>query len=424
MKLEIFGKVFEMNLKNQVISTSTLHPSASWEAWGDFLGTKGHVVDHDTALKVAVVIRCADVVAKTMASLGCHLYQTDAKGKGKVKAEKHPLYNLLRTLPNPETTAYEFWHMYFFNLMLTRGAYAKVVKDGTGRITEIWNIPTRYVQLKRNELTKEQYLQISGNDGSTELIYDFMYTPGLRFKNSEVPEDFINIASEVLGLTTNLNKFAKDYFENGSNMGGFVSYPGSINEEAFTKFKEDWGKTYAGVMNQHKWAILEGGFTATKMDSNPANAQALESRKFQIAEVCRLMGVPPHKAFYLEGATYSSVEQLNIEYVQETIDPFDERVSQTIYKDLLSDQERKSYHARFNIKKLLKGDIKTQTEHYNAMRQGGVYSANTILELEDMPLLTKEEGGDLILVNGNMISLKNAEHNLPKSMIKGGKNND
>jgi hypothetical protein len=29
-------------------------------------------------------------------------------------------------------------------------------------------------------------------------------------------------------------------FENGSNMGGFISYPTGINEVAFAKFKDDF----------------------------------------------------------------------------------------------------------------------------------------------------------------------------------------
>jgi len=78
-----------------------------------------------------------------MASLPLHLYESTESGKE--KATSHPLYKLLNRLPNPYTTAYEFWHMYIFNLMLTRGAYAKIVRDRNGFIKELWNIPTANV---------------------------------------------------------------------------------------------------------------------------------------------------------------------------------------------------------------------------------------------------------------------------------------
>lgn len=420
----IFGKLIETRALGQQ-SLPVLSDDAKWQA---YLRGQGYPVSHSTALKVAVVLRCADVVAKTMASLGCHLYKDSASGK--TRAIANPLYRLLRYQPNLETTAYEFWHMYVFNLMLTKGAYAKIVRDQNGFIKELWNIPTCRVSPDRNRETGERYIDVFYNNNNPRLplierLYEgnFMYTPGLRYQNDEIPEDFIKIAADVLGLTIDLNNYAKDYFENGSNLGGFLEYPNAVNAAAFNKFKEDWGKTYSGVMNQHKWAILEGGFKAIPMSSNPEQSQALESRKFEVIEVCRVMGVTPHKVFSLEGVNYNSIEQLNIEYWQETIDPMDERITLTVYKDLLNSLEQKKHFAKFNTNKLLKGDTKTRTEYYNTMRQNGVFSANKILDLEDMNLIPKEEGGDLLLVNGNMISLKNAEFNLPKSMQKGSGTN-
>ena len=411
---------------NDIKNDSALPPLSNDAAWTNYLRGLGYGVSHDTALKIAVVIRCADVVAKTMAALGCHVYRdTDA---GKERAKNIPVYNMLRFQPNRETTAYEFWHMYIFNLMLTKGAFAKIVRDRSGFVKEIWNIPSNRVTFGRNPVTKERFIDVSYSSLSHETvtgerIYDgnFMYTPGLRFSDEDQTHDFIQIAAEVLGLTKDLNSYAKDYFENGSNMGGFITYPNGINEVAFNKFKADWGKTYAGVMNQHKWALLEGGFEVQKMDSNPEQAQALESRKFQVIEVCRIMGVTPHKVFALEGVNYNSIEQLNIEFWQETVDPMDERVCQTIYKDVLTAREKAQNHfARFNTLKLLKGDTATRTTYYNSMRNNGVMNANEIRDLEEMNRIPKDQGGDEYLINGNMISLMSAKNNLPKSLQKGG----
>ncbi len=416
MKINLFGKEFEIRMGRVVESLPKPYDEDGWQA---YLTGKGYAVNHSTALRVAVVIRCADVVAKTIASLGCHLYKEI--GDGKDRARAHPLYRLMRMLPNSETTAYEFWHMYVFNLMMTKGAYAKIVRDQNGFIKELWNIPTNRVRMDRNNVTGERYIDVIYHDGKGERIYsgNFMYTPGLRFQDEEDPHDFIRIAADVLGISMALNGYAKDFFENGANLGGFVEYPSAINLEAFKKFKEDWQKAYSGVVNQHKWAVLEGGFKLTKFDSNPEEAQALESRKFAIIEVCRIMGVTPHKVFELDRATFNNIEHLNIEYVQETIDPMAERLEQTIYKDALTTNEQKKHYAKFNTNKLLKGDTKTRTEYYSSMRQNGVFSANDILDLEDKNLMSEEEGGNLRLVNGNMIPLTVAKNNLPKAMQKG-----
>jgi len=421
LEFKVFGKTFNFGIKNQA-----LPPLSNDTAWTNYLKGAGYGVSSDTALKIAVVLRCADVVSKSMASMGCNLFRETKTGRE--LAKNHNLYRLLKFMPNPETTAYEFWTMYIMNLMLTSGAYAKIVRDNNGFITQIWNIPTARVAPNRNMVTLERYIDVTYSSLSHtgimgERIYEanFLYTPGLKLNDEETAEDFIRIAGEILGLTLNLNKFAEDYFENGSNLGGFVTYPNGINETAFKKFTDDWKKAYSGVVNQHKFAILEGGFDVKKFDVNPEQSQALESRKFQIIEVCRLFGVPPSKVFALETMTYNSMEQANIEYTNESLEPMNVRLTQTIYKDLLNSTEKKSYYAIFDIKKLLKGDIASRTTYYNQMRQNGVMSANDIREFEDLNNIPAELGGDALLVNGNMISLKNAEENLPKSLQgKGG----
>lgn len=420
LEFKIFGKTFEFGIKNQA-----LPPLQNESQWIDYLKGSGFGVGSDTALKIAVVIRCVDVVSKSMASMGCNLYkQTNS---GRELAKDHNLYRLLKNMPNRETTAYEFWTQYILNLMLTHGAYAKIVRDRNGFIQEIWNIPTSRVTPYRNKITGERYIEVTYSDNSHtgilgERIYEsnMMYTPGLRVSNEEQAEDFIRIAGDVLGLTINLNSYADDYFKNGSNLGGFVTYPNGINETAFTKFKEDWGKVYSGVANAHKWAILEGGFDVKKFDSNPLQSQAIESRKFQVIEVCRLFGVPPSKVFAMEGVAYNSMEQSNIEFANETIEPMNARLGQTIYKDLLNSLEKKSYYANFDIRKLLKGDIAARTAYYHNARQDGWMNANDIRELEGMNDIPAEEGGNIYAINGNMIPITAIPLNLPKGATKGG----
>jgi HK97 family phage portal protein len=416
LKFKLFGREFEIKS-----STSALPKIRGDDGWAAALGGRGYPVSANTALKVSAVIRCCDVVATTLASLPLNLYQETEKGKE--KAVKHPLYKLLYRLPNPETTSFEFWHMYIFNLMLTSGAYAKIVRDRGGFIRQLWNIPTAAVTSQRNSNTGERYIMVSLDNGKTEVLYpgQYMYTPGLRFGSGDDPEDPIKIASDVLGLTMALNGFAKDFFENGSNLGGFIEYDGMVSDEAYERFKESWNKTYAGVTNQHKWAFLESGFKVNTLTKNPVDSQALESRKFEINEICRLFGVPPHKVFDLERATFSNIEQQNMEYVQEAIVPRAVRIEQTIYKDLLLPSEQGIFYAKFAVNGLLRGDTATRTAYYSAMRQNGIMSANEIRELEDMNRIPTEAGGDVYCINGAMIPLTSVPQNLPKGALKAGK---
>lgn len=391
------------------------------EAWSAYLTSKGYPVSAKTALRVSAVIRCVDVVAKTMASLPLNLYQD--KNGDREKAVNHPLYKLLYRLPNPETTAYEFWHMYIFNLMLTTGAYAKIKRDRNGFIRQIWNIPTHNVALHRNSVNLERYIDVyDDKNGFMETLREgeFMFTPALRFTNTTYPEDPIKIAADVLGLTMALNGYAKDFFENGTNLGGFVETPAGISDKAYERFKESWQETYSGVKNQHKIGFLEDGAKFNSLGKNPSDSQALESRKFEVTEICRMLGVPPHKVFDLERATFSNIEQQNIEYVQESITPMSVRIEQTIYKDALTSTEQGIFYAKFNQNALLRGDIAARTTYYHNARQDGWMCPDDIRDLEDMNKLPEGQGGDIYGVNGNMMPNSAIPQNLPKGAIKGG----
>lgn len=418
MKIKLFGRTWEF--KNATTTTPALGNDS---AWASYLAGKGYPVSANTAIKISAVIRCVDVVAKTMASLPFHLMQETENGL--VKAKTHIVHQLLSKLPNPYTTAYEFWHMYVVNLMLTRGAFAKIVRDRNRYITEIWNIPTANVStFYNNTVSGERYIIVNLGNGKTETLRDgdYMYTPGLRFGSDIDPENPILLASNVLGLTMALNGFAQDYFENGSNLGGFVEYPNTVPEEQYKNFKDSWHETYAGVTNQHKIAFLESGFKFNQLTSKPSDAQALESRKFQIIEICRMLGVPPHKVFDLERATFSNIEQQNIEYVQESITPMSVRIEQTIYKDVLTSKERTIYKPQFNVNGLMRGDLSTRAEYYHNARNDGWMSANDIRSLEDMNLIPEDQGGNVYAVNGNMIPLTAVPMNLPKGATNNAQN--
>lgn len=416
MEFKLFGK--SITIKNLV---TNLPPPGYDEGWRNYLSGKGYSVSSSSAIRVAAVIRCVDVVAKTMASLPLNLFEKTTNGSA--RAENHQLYKLLNRLPNTETTAYEFWHMYIFNLMLTRGAFAKIERDRRGFIKALWNIPTANVsKIQRNAINGERYIDIFDSGGAIERLREgeFMYTPGLRFADANDPENPVNIASDVLGLSMALSGYAKDFFENGSNLGGFIEYPDSLSDQAYQRFKDSWQATYQGVTNQHKIAFLEGGIKFNQLGKNPNDSQALESRKFEIIEICRMFGVPPHKAFDLDRATFSNIEQQNIEYVQESISPMAVRNEQTIYKDLLTEAEQAKYYAKFNVNALLRGDIAARTAYYHNARQDGWLSTNDIRELEDMNKLPAELGGDIYSVNGNLIPLTAVPQNLPKGATKGG----
>ena len=144
-------------------------------------------------------------------------------------------------------------------------------------------------------------------------------------------------------------------------------------------------------------------FTPISMPNN--EAQFLETRKFQVAEICRIYRVPPHLVGDLEHATFSNIEHQGISFAVHTIRPWLVRIEQSINRALFSDSEKGRFYVQFNIDGLMRGDYKSRMEGYAIARQNGWMSANDIRELENLNPLSEEEGGNAYLINGNMIPI-------------------
>ena len=141
---------------------------------------------------------------------------------------------------------------------------------------------------------------------------------------------------------------------------------------------------------------------------SPEQAQFLETRKFQLNEIARIYRIPPHMIGDLEKSSFSNIEQQSLEFVKYTLDPWVSRWEQTMHRSLLTREQKRNYFWKFNVDGLLRGDYESRMNGYATARQNGWMSANDIHRLEDMDLIPAEQGGDLYLVNGNMLPLNMA----------------
>ena len=143
----------------------------------------------------------------------------------------------------------------------------------------------------------------------------------------------------------------------------------------------------------------------TPISVSPEQAQFLETRKFQVAEIARIFRIPPHMIGDLEKSSFSNIEQQSLEFVKYTLDPWVIRWEQAITKTLLNPREKQQLFVKFNVEGLLRGDYQSRMEGYAVARQNGWMSANDIRELENLDRIDEVDGGDLYLVNGNMLPL-------------------
>lgn len=374
--------------------------------------TSGKNVNEMTALQTTAVYACVRILAEAIASLPIHVYKhTD---EGKEQDVNHQLYYLLHDEPNPDMTSFVFRETLMSHLLIWGNAYAQIIRDGRGQVLALYPLLPDRMTVKRDDKGELYYVyQRSEEDNPNfkdkgNIILkksEVLHVPGLGF-DGLIGYSPIAMAKNAVGMTLATEEYGASFFANGANPGGVLEHPGILKDPS--KVRESWNQVYQGTNNSHKVAVLEEGMSYKTIGIPPNEAQFLETRKFQINEIARLYRIPPHMVGDLEKSSFSNIEQQSLEFVKYTLDPWVVRFEQAFKKALLLPDEKKTYFIKFNVDSLLRGDYQSRMNGYAIGRQNGWLSTNDIRRLEDMNPLSKEEGGDIYLVNGNMTKLEDA----------------
>ena len=379
-----------------------------------FMGnsTAGKPVTERSAMQMTAVYSCVRILSEAVAGLPLHLYRYKEDG-GKEKALDHPLYHLLHDEPNPEMSSFVFRETLMTHLLLWGNAYAQIIRNGKGEVIALYPLMPDRMTVDRDKNGRLYYKYTKSNDDAPTMENgsvildpsDVLHVPGLGF-DGLVGYSPIAMAKNAIGLAIAAEEYGSKFYANGAAPSGVLEHPGTIKDPA--RVRDSWNSTFGGSSNSHKVAVLEEGMKYTPISISPNEAQFLETRKFQINEIARIFRVPPHMVGDLEKSSFSNIEQQSLEFVKYTLDPWVVRWEQALYRTLLSEEEKKTLFFKFNVEGLLRGDYASRMNGYATARQNGWMSANDIRELEDLDRIPAELGGDLYLVNGNMLPLVSA----------------
>lgn len=374
--------------------------------------TAGKPVNERSAMQMTAVYACVRILSESIAGLPLHLYRYTDSG-GKEKAVDNPLYFLLHDEPNPEMTSFVFRETLMTHLLLWGNAYSQIIRNGKGEVIALYPLMPNRMTVDRDNKGRLYYQYWRGKDEaklSRDNIVilqpsDVLHIPGLGF-DGLVGYSPIAMAKNAVGMAIACEEYGAKFFANGATPGGILEHPGIVKDPA--RVRESWNAVYQGSSNAHRIAVLEEGMKYTPIGISPEQAQFLETRKFQINEIARIFRVPPHMVGDLEKSSFSNIEQQSLEFVKYTLEPWLVRWEQAMVRSLLSKTEKEQYFIKFNVDGLLRGDYESRMNGYATARQNGWMSANDIRQLENLDRISKKEGGDLYLINGNMTKLADA----------------
>ncbi|WP_392552916.1 phage portal protein [Orbus wheelerorum] len=356
----------------------------------------GLSVSPNNAMTLTGVFSCVRVLAESVGMLPCFLYEDT--GSERKKAIRDDLYKLLYIAPNDYMTPQEFWECIMTNLCLRGNFYAYKVKIN-GKVKELLPLDAGAVFAKLDNNWQPVY-QVTFPDGNSQfLTQDDIWHVRIFTKDSFLGISPITQARKAAELAMATEQFGSGLFGNGAVSSGVLQTDQTLTDESFNRLKKEFTENHTGLSNAHKPMILEMGLKWNQISMSSEDAQFLETRKFQLEEICRIFRVPLHLVQNTDRATFSNIENLGMGFVNYSLIPYLTRIEQRINIGLVEKSKQGRFYAKFNVGALMRGDMSSRYKSYATGINWGILSPNECRDLEDR---NPREGGDVFLTPLNM----------------------
>jgi HK97 family phage portal protein len=340
----------------------------------------GVAVNVDSALKVSTVFACLRVLADGIAQVPLKVYREKADG-AKELAKDHPAYRLLARRPNEWMTSFEFRQVMMFHAVL--------LGNGCAYIGRIRGVPRELIPLVPGSFSIEQAAdytltyRVTDLGGRTTSLprRDVFHLRGPSW-TGKAGLDALEVAREAVGLAIATEQTHAALHANGTQPGGVLSVKGSLDDAARARLKEAWAQYQGGLANRFKTAVLDMDSTWTPLAMKGVDAEHLDTRRFQIEEICRDLKVFPQMVGYADKtATFASAEAFFLAHVIHTLAPWIENWEQSLARDLFPDED--DIVAKFSLQGLLRGDNTARANFYASGITNGWLTRNEARRFED-----------------------------------------
>lgn len=354
----------------------------------------GIPVSEDTAMRFLAVHACVKVLAESLAVTPLILYERLPNG-GKKRATDNSLYPILHDLPNPYCSSFEFREQMQGTVALRGNSYAKVIRNGGGRVLSLEPLIKSQVKVYRLESGRVAY-DICDTPGSKPYTLlggegEILHIKGFS-KDGLTGLSPIGEAREAVGLGLAAERYGAQFFKNDARPGGVLEHPGTFKKaETAQRISDEWQSIYAGD-GRHKIAVLQEGMTFKPLGLSNEDSQYIETRRFQKEEICGLFRVPPHLIGDLSHATFSNIEHQGLEFLTYTMLSWFKRWEQAIHRDILTPRERETYFVEFLVEGFLRGDFASRQAGLAIQRQNGIINADEWRHIDNMNPIGGEQG--------------------------------
>ena len=386
-----------------------------------FLEWLGIDRDNVEAISEVTYFTCLKVLSETLGKLSLKMYQdTD---KGIIKAKANDIYNLLKLRPNPYMTSSVFWTTVEKNRNHFGNAYVWCRWIGN-KLCDLWIMQSDCVQVY---IDNEGYFGLKNKiwyvytDPQTGKQYTINSDNVLHFKSSHTSDGIIGksvrdtLQDSIEGATKS-QRFMNKLYKQGMTARAVLQYTGDLDKDAKRRLLKGIEEFATGENNAGKIIPIPLGMQIQPLDIKLADAQFFELKKYNALQIAGAFGIKPNHLNDYSKSSYSNSEMQQLSFYVDTLQFILKQYEEEItYKLLSSQQINQGYFFKFNEGSILRADMKTQAECLTKYVNNGIYTPNEAREMLNLP---SQDGGDLLIVNGNYMPITMAG----QQYLKGGDN--
>lgn len=361
-------------------------------------GTNGPAINETTAMRVSAVYACVALIAGAISTLPMPVYQRTKDGREQVE---HPYFWLLNESPNDEISAAVFWEFLVMSRLFRGDAFAEIVRKSFSSSTVkgfIPHHPDRVQPFRDNG--GNLFYRVTDLEGKQRIIHpaDMIHVPSLGFDGLRSPSPITYAARQAVGTALSADEYNSRFFTNGARPDFALKAPGNLSPDQAQMIRSTWANNHGGVAKSHMPAVLTGGMDIQQLSLSAADSQILATSMFQVEQIARVLGVPPHMIGHTDKSTSwgAGVENMGRGFVKFTLKRDLVKFEQEFNRKLWPIRER--LFVRFDLADIERGDLKSENEALRiALGRAGEPGWMTQNEVRKHKNLPPMDGGDELL---------------------------
>ncbi len=369
-----------------------LQSSASVEEWQEFFGFLGNdTVTRESAMKLTAVFGCVSLLAGTIGTMPVRVVRKGENG-GSEEHSGHDVNWLVRHEPHEDYTPEVFFEGIGVLAFLDGNGAAEIVRNRRGDALGLRPILEGTVKPFERKGGRLAY-RISENGDTYGRDKDDI----LHFRGSATMSRFealspLKCFGRTIGIGLDADEYARLFYKQGGTPSGYITYEGKVDENMADEVRQYWMRKMAGVQNSHLPAVLAEGGKFVSLMQDPETAQLMQSRSFQVSDVARAFGVPPHLIGETEKSTSwgTGINAQTAQFYILGLRKHVKRFEGELTRKLLTRKEREGgMEIKFNLDTLLRADLAARYDAHKIALGGtqhpGWRTVNETREMDGLP---------------------------------------